>query len=213
MQVDKSYNIGIIGGGPAGITAGIYAKYDGNKPIIFEAKTLAWNPEKHVNLLDKLEGFPGLLNTVNGTELITKFKNSLRDMNVDYLEHCRVTAVASRKNEFIISTNKKQYNVKTVIIATGTNPIKPNLTLKDDIYYYAYDNYKKYINKEVIVLGSRNSGSTAAIYLARKGLKVTIIEIKDKVQAKEKHTKFFKNLGIKTITGATIDGFKLKKVS
>ena len=53
-------------------------------------------------------------------------------------------------------------------------------------------------------MGSRNSGSTAALYLARHGVKVTIIEIKPQVQAKEKHTKFFDELGIRTITSAEV---------
>lgn len=207
-----SYNVLIVGGGPAGITAGIYSKYDGNNPLILEEKTLAWIPENHVNLLDKLEGFPGLLNTVNGTELVDRFKYSLSEMGVEYKEHVRVLSIKRHGANFILKTDSSEYLTKAVILATGTLPVQlPKVLIKgfeDDIYYFALNNYEKYIGKHVVVLGSRNSGSTAAIYLARHGVKVTIVEIKALVQAKEKHTKYFKDLEIKTITNAKITALK-----
>lgn len=204
----ENYNIVIVGGGPAGIAAGIYGKYDGNNPIILEAETLAWIPENHVNLLTRLEGFPGLLNTVNGTELTERFRHSLSEMGVDYSEHEKVLAIKRQHGNFVVTTAQNTYLTQAVILATGTYPTRLNDDVvgdfKDDVYYFALDNFDKYIGREVVVLGSRNSGSTAALYLARHGVKVTIIEIKPEVQAKEKHTKFFTELGIRTITGAAV---------
>ncbi len=205
--VDK-YNIIIVGGGPAGIAAGIYGKYDGNTPLIIEEKSLAWIPENHVNLLNKLEGFPGLLNTVNGSELVARFRHSLREMDVEYTEGVRVNSIKRRDAGFVVSTDSIDYLTRAIVLATGTIPrqLPQDITEKytNDIYYFALDNYKKYIGKNVVVLGSRNSGSTAALYLARHGLNVTILEIKPVIQAKEKHTQYFEGLGIKTITGARI---------
>jgi len=220
-MIDK-YNIIIVGGGPAGISAGIYGKYDGNNPLILEEKTLAWIPENHVNLLDKLEGFPGLLNTVNGDELIKKFKHSLSEMEVEYKENTRVYSIKRHGSSFIVKTGVEQYKTKAIVLATGTLPLElPDNLVQDykkDIYYFAYDKFQDYIGKEVVVLGSRNSGSTAAIYLAENGVKVTIIEIKPEVQAKEKHTKYFNGLGIRTITNAKVEKLvgkdnKLEKVT
>ncbi len=206
-MIDK-YNIIIVGGGPAGIAAGIYGKYDGNNPLILEEKTLAWIPENHVNLLDKLEGFPGLLNTVNGNELIDRFKHSLSEMEVEYKENSRVNSIIRQGSEFIVKTDTNKYKTTAVVLATGTLPLELPETLvgdyKKDVFYFAYDKFQDYIGKEVVVLGSRNSGSTAAIYLAEHGVRVTIIEIKPEVQAKEKHTKYFKGLGIRTITDAKV---------
>ncbi|HEV2412744.1 MAG TPA: NAD(P)/FAD-dependent oxidoreductase [Candidatus Saccharimonadales bacterium] len=204
----EDYNVIIVGGGPAGISAGIYAKYDGNNPLIIEEKTLAWIPEKHVNLLEKLEGFPALLNTVNGTQLVDRFRFSLSEMGVEYIEGVRVEKVTPGDGEIIVETTNGTYKTRAVIVATGTVPITLDTKLvnghKKEVYYFAYNNFKDYIGKEVAVLGSRNSGSTAAIYLAKRGLKVTIFEIKDTVQAKYKHTQHFEPLGIKTITSAKV---------
>ncbi len=203
-----TYNIIIIGGGPAGISAGIYGKYDGNRPLILEAKTLAWIPKNHVNLLGKLEGFPALLNTINGNELIDRFKDSLNEMKVEYRENTRVNSIVQKGSNFIVNTNAVNYKTNAVVLATGTLPLKlPNNLVGDykkDVFYFAYNKFKNYINKEVVVLGSRNSGSSAAIYLAKHGLKVTIIEIKPEIQAKEKYTKYFKELGVRTITNAIV---------
>lgn len=208
----RNYNIIIIGGGPAGITAGIYSKYDGNNPLILEEKTLGWIPENHVNLLTKLEGFPGLLNTLDGTELINKFRHSLKEMGVDYIENRVVTSVIKKNEDFIVSTDKNVYVTNAIILATGTLPTKLSEAVVGDyhnyVHYFAYNNYSHYVGKDVVVLGSRNSGSTAAIYLAKKGLSVTILEIKPNVQAKYKHTSLFGELGIKVITNATITHLK-----
>lgn len=207
-KIITDYNVIIVGGGPAGISAGIYAKYDGNNPLIIEQKTLAWIPEKHVNLLQKLEGFPGLLNTVDGSQLIARFRHSLSEMEVEYREGMAVTHVAAEAGRFIITTENAIYQTDAVILATGTVPIPLSPSVVNghdkDVYYFAVDAYGPYIGREVVVLGSRNSGSTAAIYLAKHGARVTILEIKDAVQAKYKHTQHFEPLGIRTITGAQL---------
>ncbi|HRN97046.1 MAG TPA: NAD(P)/FAD-dependent oxidoreductase [Candidatus Saccharibacteria bacterium] len=207
-EIIKQYNIAIIGGGPAGIAAGIYSKYDGNNPIIFERRTLAWIPENHINLLGKLEGLPGLLNTVDGTQLVEKFRHSLSEMEVEYHENSEVADIRTSNTGFVVQAKNMLYQVQALIIATGTNPKKLSPTIVNGfdgyIHYFALNLYGHYVSKKVVVLGSRNSGSTAAIYLARHGVKVTILEIKSEAQAKEKHTKHFAPLGIRVITGAEV---------
>lgn len=211
MATNK-YNVAIIGGGPAGISAGIYTKYDGNNPIIIEAKELAWIPRLHVDLLDKLEGFPGLLNTVNGTKLVSMFRHSLKEMDVDYVENTSVSDILPTKEGFEVKAGKNIYKVRAVILCTGTTPKTIDCPgakqFANHVFNFAYETYKPYVGKDVVVLGSRNSGSTAAIYLAKHGCKVTIIEKKSDVQAKVKHTQHFEPLGIKTITNATLKSLK-----
>lgn len=213
MKIISRYNVVIIGGGPAGIAAGIYAKYDNNNPIILEAKNLAWIPESHINLLGRVEGLPGLVNRVGGTELKKMYIDSLNEMDVKYREHTLVESIAQTKTgEFEIRTDTGElYRSKVAIVCTGTTPKRLNckglIKFKNNVHYFAYNDFQQYLKsaeKSVIVFGSRNSGATAAIYLARKGLKVTIVELKDSVQAKDKHTKHFEPLGIKVITGATV---------
>lgn len=212
-KMNNDFNIAIIGGGPAGVSAGIYSKYDGNNPIILEAKKIAWIPENHINLLERIEGFPGLLNTINGTELVDMFRNSLSEMQVEYRENEKVIGIEETSNGFIAVTSSIIYKVDTVIIATGTKPLLPSVQIDNkalsNIHLFAYDTYQPYIGKNVTILGSRNSGSTAAIYLAKRGVKVTVIELKKTVQAKLKHTQHFESLGIKVITGANVNKVKV----
>jgi thioredoxin reductase (NADPH) len=215
MKAITDYNIIIVGGGPAGVSAGIYAKYDDNRPIILESKTLCWIPRLHINLLGKVEGLPGMLNTINGDTLVKRYKRSLAFMDVPYQERVSVTSI-ERINPglFKIYTNDdKVYTSPVVILATGTLPKILNCQnfnlYKRNFYYFAYNKFAKYVGQQVIVVGSRNSGSTAAIYLARHGVKPIIIEKKETVQAKFKHTRYFKPLGIKLYTNTellSVDG-------
>jgi len=210
MQKSKNIDVAIIGGGPAGISAAIYTAYDGSVPMIFEAKTLAWIPELHINLLTKIEGFPGLINQINGTKLVDMYKQSLIEMNIsENIVYEEIQTLVKRGTGFHLSTGKNQYIPRCVILCTGTTPKKLALANEDkfsktNLYYFAYKVAEGYENKKVVVVGSRNSGSTAAKYLARLGAKVTIIEIKDRAQAKEKHTKHFAPLGINLVTSTQI---------
>ena len=208
--MSKIYDILIIGGGPAGITSSIYAAYDNRSSLIIEEREICWIPEKHINLLEKIEGFPGLINQVNGSEMVKRFRHSLAEMAVTPREKTKVKNIIKVNDNFeiILNDNKKLYS-SSIVLCMGTKPTKLCLENEDkfskkNIFYFAYGHEKRYKNQEVVVVGSRNSGATAAIYLASNGAKVTILEIKDTVQAKVKHTRHFKPLGIKTITGVKI---------
>ncbi len=202
-------DIAIIGGGPAGISAAIYATYDGNSCVVFEEHTLAWIPEKHINILSGIEGFPGLTNKIKGTELVSMYRESLAFMKVTPQEHEKVITIERLKSDYIIRTTSKEYLAKSVILCTGTIPKKLNLPdeeiyAENNLYYFCYGEEDKYRGKNVLVVGGRNSGATAAKHLANNGAKVTIIEIKDRLQAKDKHTHEFESLGIKTLTSTSI---------
>ncbi len=202
-------DIAIIGGGPAGISAAIYASYDGNSCTIFEEHTLAWIPEKHINILPGIEGFPGLTNKIKGTELVSMYRESLAFMNVVPQEHEKVLTIERLGPDYCIKTTNKKYSAKSVILCTGTIPKKLNLLdegkyANKSLHYFCYGQEEKYRGKRVLVVGGRNSGATTAKYLAKNEAMVTIIEIKDRLQAKEKHTSKFVSLGIQVITSASV---------
>ena len=134
-------------------------------------------------------------------------------MHVTPVEHASVLGIKKNKQFFDLKIRAGQNNftkcVKSIILCTGTKPKKLELKqeekfAKKNIHYFAFPLGSKYAGKNVIVVGSRNSGSTAALYLAKHGAKVTIIEIKDRVQAKNKHTKHFQKLYIEVLTSARI---------
>ncbi len=209
MEQNNPVDIAIIGGGPAGGTASIYGVYDGNTVVVFEERTLCWLPENHINLLERMEGFPTLVNRVNGAEFVAKFRDSLNQMNVIPNEQEKVMSINKTDKFFQVETTNRHYDARAVILATGTTPKTLGLTgetefAQRNVHYFAFGLGETYRGKRVAVLGSRNSGSTAAIYLAKAGAKVTIFELKDTLQAKPKHTDRYAPLGIKTITGARV---------
>jgi len=213
MEKNNLCDIAIIGGGPAGGTSSIYGVYDGNSVVVFEEKTLCWLPENHINLLERMEGFPTLVNRVNGAEFVAKFRDSLTQMSVVPNEHETVLSIKPQDGLYVVQTSTREYQARALILATGTTPKTLGLKretefAKRNIHYFAYGLADAYQGKKVAVLGSRNSGSTAAIYLAKAGAEVTIFELKATLQAKPKHTDRYAPLGIEAITGAQVTELK-----
>lgn len=197
----------IIGGGPAGLTAAIYACLDKVDFILIEPSDPCWFMKESVNSHKFVERFLGINKNTSGTDLQKKFLDHYKGIGGKILKE-RVLILKKQGNIFIIKTNKRLIHSKTVIIASGAKPreldIEGREKFKNFIHYYCTIDGKKYINKSVIVVGGRNSGAIAACYLYDLGCKVALIEIKDKLQAKTKYQHWLRKRDIKIFTSAQI---------
>ncbi|EKD94322.1 MAG: hypothetical protein ACD_26C00117G0001, partial [uncultured bacterium] len=209
MQENNLDDIAIIGGGPAGISAAIYSKYIGKSFKLFEKKTIGWIPESHINLTNDLQGLPALLHTINGTQLIEMYNNSLNKMNILPIENTKISEIRKEGGIFILINEKgNEFHAKSIILTTGTTPRKLGISGEEEtenIYYFAYGYADKYKGEDVIVFGSRNSGATAAMYLAERGVRVTIIELKDSIQAKPQYIERLKRLGVNIMLSSKVE--------
>lgn len=179
------YDLIIIGGGPAGITAGIYgARKKLNILLISKDFT------GQVGRAFLIENYPGFQKT-RGLKLIEKLKKHLKKFEIKIKEGENVKEIKKIKNLFRVSVNKKsKYFAKAVIIASGGDPRPLEVPgekefLGRGVSYCVHCDAPIFKNKIVAVIGGGNAGFGAALDLVRYCLKVYILEVGPKVIADE----------------------------
>jgi len=171
------YDICILGGGPAGLTAALYSsRYCMHTALVTkEIGGMA-------NLADRIENYPGFEGS--GMELMQKFWNQARKFGAEYL-NSEVANLHKDKTGFIIELkNGKVVHSKTIIIALGTEKRKLNIPgeqefLGKGVSYCATCDAAFFRNKVVSVIGGSNSAAKAAVILSKLAEKVYIIYRKD----------------------------------
>lgn len=177
----KVYDLIIIGAGPAGITAGIYAKNFGLDCLIIGEKTGGL-----VNAAYKVENYPGIFN-LSGKELTQKFLEHQKYLKITSKKE-RVLRLLRKGAGFSISTNKNKYQAKTLILAFGTEVRKikiKNIERFENkgVSYRIGDNTSFYKNKIVAVIGGANAAVMTAVMLAKQAKKVYLIYRQAKLRA------------------------------
>lgn len=166
------YDTIIIGMGPGGMSAGIYAKRSGLKTLILEKNT----PGGLINVTNLVDNYLGFDN-ITGPDLAFKMFEHVKNNGVEYKIE-EVTKIKKENNIFKIETNKNSYEAKTIILAGGRQPRKVDLeeNLKNlKISRCSICDAPLYKNKEVLVLGGGNSAFEEGIYLSEFASTLTII--------------------------------------
>ncbi len=163
--MEDIYDILIIGGGPAGITAGIYAKRAGKKVAILEK----FVPGGQVSQLGEIENYTGVGKVV-GFELAENFYNHAKALNVPFLFEEAVKYDFSDKIKKVY-TKKHEYQAKVVVLAIGCKTRELNITGEQEfkgkgVSYCSVCDGNFFKGKNVAVIGSGDSAISDAIYLA-----------------------------------------------
>ena len=154
-----SYDVIIIGGGPAGLTAAIYASREGLNTILLEKMMCGGR----VALTARIENWPGTPDGVTGIDLMEKLKQQAQKFGTQITEFAEVTKVEPLKKAVKVVTNGGSYIGKTLIVATGSVPKKLNVPGEDKFYgkgvsYCATCDGPFYKGKDVAVIGCGDSG-------------------------------------------------------
>lgn len=180
-----TYDLIIIGGGPAAVAAGIYAARKKIKTLLitkdFGGQSMA---------AAKIENFIGLLE-VSGVELAKRLENHLKKYADDILkinEGELVEKISKVNNLFEVKSNKNSYQTKAIIIAAGSRRRKLNVWGEDEftgkgVSYCAICDAPLFKNKDVAVIGGGNAGFEAARDLINYANKIYILEFSDKIKA------------------------------
>ena len=217
MKTSEGYDLIIIGAGPAGLTAALYAaRYKVNTLVI------GMLPGGTATEAHKICNFPSY-EDIGGIELMLKMIKQVKDLRVEIKQE----EVINIKKGFKVFTNKKEYSSKKIIIATGSSRAKlgvereENLTGKG-ISYCATCDANFYKDKIVGIVGGGNAALTSALLLAKIAKKVYIIYRKDKffraepmwIQEVEKDKKIFPvfNSQVKKLVGEDkLEGVEIEK--
>lgn len=172
-----NYDLIIIGSGPAGITAGIYANRYELKVLIL-GKEIGGTANKAL----RAENYPGF-NSIPGPELMEKFKGNLDYLKVPYCLD-DVEKIEKMKDGFKIFTGNKTYQTKSLILATGTEvkrldvPGERELTGKGVSYCVTCDG-QFFKNKTVAVIGAGDAGAMACLMLSEIAKKIYWIYVEE----------------------------------
>ena len=168
------YDIIIIGAGPAGMTAAIYASQARKKILLLEKSVYGGQ----IVSADKVKNYPGF-EEISGYEYATKLYNQVKKFNPD-IKFEEVLQIKNKKDFKEIITNKNSYKSKTVIIATGSKNKKLGLSNEDKligrgISYCSTCDGVFYKEKVVAITGGGNSAIDDALYLSDIASKVYVI--------------------------------------
>lgn len=173
------YDLIIIGAGPAGMTAAIYAARRKIKFLILSLDIggqMGWSSE--------VDNYPGLPDTT-GIEIVNRFNKHLKDYNIK-VKLGEVVKLSKRGKICVIKTKKGVYETKAVIVACGKKPKKLGVPGEEEfinkgISYCATCEAPLYKDKRVVVIGGGNAGLEAALFLAKHAKKVYILEMQPKL--------------------------------
>ncbi|MBQ9011157.1 MAG: FAD-dependent oxidoreductase [Bacilli bacterium] len=182
------YDIIIVGAGPAGLTAALYALRANKTVLVFEAKAYG-GQILNANLV---ENYPGIPN-ISGFDYATNLYKQVKDHG-GQIKFETVTNVSEDKT---VTTNKDTYQAKAVILATGAENRKLNLEGESDlvgkgISYCATCDGNFYKNKTVAVNGGGNTALEDALYLSNIAKKVYLIHRRDNFRGEGKYLKDLK---------------------
>jgi len=176
-------DLAIIGGGPAGLTAGIYAGRSGLKSVVLEKATVGGQ----VLVTPIVENYPGFSQIAGKTLVDIMYQQALQYSHISEGEG--VVDIRKVEDIFELKTNRRTYNARGIIIATGAEHKKLDVSGEKSLYgkgvsYCATcDGYFFKDGKKVIVVGGGNTAVTDALYLHSIGADVSLVHRGDKLRA------------------------------
>ncbi len=179
------YDVVIIGGGPAGLTAGIYVKRAMLNALLVEKMGVGGQ----IIVTDLVENFPGFLE-ISGGDLARKFEEHALKFGLEMKGMVEVSGIEDRGATKIVKTHEGDFETKTVIIATGTTPKKLgakgelNLIGRGVSYCATCDGFF-FRDKVVVVVGGGDSAITEAIFLTKMAKNVIIVHRRDQLRAEK----------------------------
>ena len=183
MDATEHEKIIIIGGGPAGLTAALYAARAELKPLVFTGMTLYGQ----VSQTDLIENYPGFPEGITGMELGERFEKQAVRFGARVLPE-PVESVDLLQSPFLIKTYTKTYEAETLILAMGADhkklevPGEAEFTGKGVSYCATCDGFF-YRGKDIHVVGGGDSAIEEALFLTRFANSVTIIHRRDALRA------------------------------
>jgi thioredoxin reductase (NADPH) len=184
---DNVYDVVIIGGGPAGLTAGLYASRAGFRTLLFEGASTV----SQITVTDMIENYPGIPEGINGFDLIERFKKQAGHFGLE-MTSADVSAIANKQWGDVvgweISAGERSFESIAVIVATGAYWRKLGIPGEDTfagkgVSYCATCDGPFYRNRDVVVVGGGDAAVQEAIFLTNFARKVSIVHRRDRLRA------------------------------
>jgi thioredoxin reductase (NADPH) len=178
------YDVIIIGGGPAGLTAGIYTQRAMLKTLLVEKAVLGGQ----IAVSDVIENYPGFP-TISGPGLMEKFEEHARGAGLE-IKMTDVLGIQDNGKEKLVKTSDGDITAKSIIVATGARPKiigvpgEKELTGKG-VSYCATCDGPFFKGQQVLVVGGGDTAVKEAIFLSKLAEKVSLVHRRDKLRAEK----------------------------
>lgn len=202
------YDMIIIGGGPAGYTAALYAARAGFDALVIEKMSVGGQ----MALTGDIDNYPGFEDGVDGFTLGMKMQQSAERFGAK-TQYDEVISVDFSKKIKEIKTQSGDLLAKTVVLAMGANPRELGICGEESligrgVHYCAHCDGRFYKDKTVAVVGGGNSAAADALYLSRLAKKVYLIHRRDTLRAtKIYHEPLLKAENVEFIWNSTVNEF------
>ena len=206
--MEHIYDMIIIGGGPAGYTAALYASRAGLDTLLIERMSVGGQ----MAVTDTIDNYPGFDDGVDGYMLGMKMQAGAERFGAK-TEYAEVTSVSLTGKIKRIFTSSGEFSARTVVIATGANPKELGADGEDaligrGVHYCAHCDGRFYKDMTVMVVGGGNSAAEDALYLSRLAKKVYLVHRRDTLRAtKIYHDPLLKAENVEIIWNSAISEF------
>lgn len=179
----KVYDVVIVGGGPAGLSAGLYAGRARLNALLIEKD----KDGGQIVITSEIENYPGCLPEESGSTLVERMTKQVEKFGIERTSDC-IESVDFSEDIKVLKGKRNEYHAKTVIIATGAYP-KPigcpgeRELIGKGVSYCATCDGNFFEDFEIYVVGGGDTAVEEALYLTKFGRKVTIIHRRDELRA------------------------------
>jgi thioredoxin reductase (NADPH) len=200
-------DLAIIGGGPAGLSAGLYATRGGIKNVVLFEKGL---PGGAIANSSEIENYPGVEQVLSGMEFMEPWQRQCFRFGLKH-DMKEIEQVRKNGDTFILKTYNEEVEAKNVIICTGSTPKRAGIKGEDTFYGRGVSNCATcdgffYKDKEVAVIGGGDTALEEALYLANIASKVYLLHRRDEFRASPSTVKRIKaNDKIKLLLSVKVD--------
>ncbi len=205
--MDNIIDIAIIGGGAAGLTAGIYGARANLKTVLFEE----FFPGGQTSTVELIENYPGFANGIEGNELMQAMNEQATKSGM-LTRYEKITSIQKVDSDFVLTNEAgEEAAAKSVIIATGASPRKLSIENEEKytgrgVHYCATCDGAFYKNKIVMVYGGGNTAVTDALVLSNYAEKVYLVYRNSELKAdKILQEKLISNIKIETMPSTVIN--------
>ena len=181
------YDLIVIGGGPAGLSAALYAAREGIETLIIERSGIGGQ----AGTTERIDNYPGFAQGIGGAELADAMREHAERFDVEILPAQTVTSIEAQGDYKMISTESGDtYCSRSLLLAPGATYRRLNVPGEEDligagIHFCATCDGPFYKGQELLVVGGGNSGVEEGLFLTKFATKVTILEVGERLRASQ----------------------------